>query len=121
MVWSCHAAKKTYSLCASSDLAKTQGYLQYRAGSAAGREFTYPATLAHPLGRFQFTLGAHGGHLEFKNANVKYTIAADLNGLPAIYIDQDERHIGTVRCKDEAGDLLGNATLDLFHETGISE
>jgi hypothetical protein len=121
VVWSCHAAKKTYSLCASADLSASKGYLQYRAGSADKLEFTFPATREHPAARFQYAPAPHGGWLSFSNADISYTIYGDALRLPEISIEKDGAHLATVRCKDETGDLLSNATLDLFAETGLSK
>jgi hypothetical protein len=121
VLWSCHAAKKTYSVCASADLSAAKGYLQYRAGSPDKLEFTFPAARAHPAGRFHFETAAHGGRLSFSNANVTYTIYGDALGLPEISVEKDGTPIATVRCKDETGDLLANPTLDLFAETRISK
>jgi hypothetical protein len=119
LVWSCHAAKKTYSVCSSSRLSKDAGYMQYRVGSRSKLEFAFPVTREHPFGRFNFDMGPHGGSLEFKNSGFNYSIAADMRGLPSILVEKDGRQIASVRCKDETGDLLGNDTLDLFRETGI--
>ena len=121
VVWSCHAGKKTYSVCASSNLSKAAGYMQYRVGSANKLEFTFPATREHPLGRFDFNMGPHGGSLEFKNSNFNYSIAEDMRGLPSIFVEQDGRQVASVRCKDLEGGLLDNSSLDLFKETGISK
>ena len=121
VVWSCHAAKKTYSVCASPILSKSAGYMQYRVGSVGKLEFSFPATREHPMGHFEFNMLPHGGTLAFKNASIDYTIAEDLKGLPTISVDKDDRQLAVVHCKDQTGDLLDNATLDLFKQTGVSK
>jgi hypothetical protein len=119
IVWSCHAGKKTYSVCASPKLSRDVGYMQYRVGSSAKLEFVFPVTREHPLTHFKFDMGPHGGSLDFKNAGFDYSVAQDARGLPIIFVDKNSKQIASVKCKDSTGDLLENSTLELFKDVGI--
>nr|WP_315219466.1 hypothetical protein [uncultured Duganella sp.] len=121
LVWSCHASKKTYSVCAAPNLSRDVGYMQYRVGSVGKLEFIFPVTRVHPLTRFKFDMGPHGGSLNFKNAGFDYSIAQDARGLPLIFVDKDGKQMAYLKCKDSTGDLLENSTLELFKEVGIFE
>lgn len=51
-LFSCEAGKKEVALCASKDLSKTSGYVQYRVKAKGKLEFEHPGTKTHPRGLF---------------------------------------------------------------------
>jgi hypothetical protein len=52
VVFSCSFGKKMVSICASSDLSASAGYMQYRFGAKDIVELQYPQTQIHPRGKF---------------------------------------------------------------------
>ncbi|MDP3877330.1 MAG: hypothetical protein Q8Q50_10145 [Methylobacter sp.] len=75
----CQSAKKTVSLCASKNLSKTDGYLQYRFGSKRKIELNYPEQLEHPSNFFTYGSGFYSGggsnsYLRFNINKFIYTI-----------------------------------------------
>lgn len=119
-VWSCQTAKKTYSLCASKDLAKTKGYLQYRAGTEKKIEFKFPTALIRPQGQFESSDSSTGNvFLEFSTGGYTYTIAEDKYGDAAIYVTKASKTVATIFCSDSTGTLGNNSTQDLFKSAGI--
>ena len=52
VVFSCSFGKKMVSICASSDLSASAGYMQYRFGAKDKVELQYPQTQLHPRGKF---------------------------------------------------------------------
>jgi hypothetical protein len=119
IVWSCHAGKKTYSVCASSDLSTSTGYMQYRVGTPIKIEFNYPASRVHPSGRFKLNMGPHGASLDFNNSGFSYSVAEEARGLPLVFVDKDEKEIAKIQCRDASGDLLENSTIDLLRKARV--
>src|SRR5262245_5598365 len=77
VVFSCSTTNaKIISLCSSSTLTASEGYLQYRFGPAGKPEFVYPATMEHPSKHFQFGQSSYssgvGLYLKFKNGEYTY-------------------------------------------------
>src|SRR5262249_60069409 len=76
VIFSCATTNaKVISLCSSSPLTPSDGYLQYRFGSADRPELVYPVTKEHPSKHFQFGTQIYsGGGAEFlKFRNGEYT------------------------------------------------
>src|SRR5262245_1524391 len=83
VIFSCAATNaKVISLCSSSPLTSSDGYLQYRFGPADRPELVYPATREHPSKNFQFgTLiysGGGGEFLKFRNGEYTYIVFSAL-------------------------------------------
>lgn len=81
---------KTVSLCASPDLSKDVGTLQYRYGRI-GRtpELSYPQPVGHPRNYFGFN-SSHGGHwaqyeLSFSISQFKYELSIQTNSAISEY------------------------------------
>jgi len=78
VIFSCGTANdKIISLCSSSTLTSSEGYLQYRFGPAGKPELIYPATMEHPSKHFQFgqSFYSSGGGMYLKFKNGEYTYA----------------------------------------------
>jgi hypothetical protein len=78
-LFSCLVGKKLVSICASSDLTATAGYLQYRFGAARGKlELVYPSMKQHPARLFSLYSGggakASSEQLSFSNADYHYVV-----------------------------------------------
>lgn len=79
VIFSCATANaKIISLCSSSTLTSSEGYLQYRFGPAGKPELVYPATKEHPSKHFQFGESNYssgvGLYLKFKNSEYTYAL-----------------------------------------------
>lgn len=80
-VFSCTMGKKLLSVCASDDLSKSAGYLQYRFGRAGQIELQYPTERLHPLRLFSLSFAGGSAksslkRLQFFNAEHRYIISA---------------------------------------------
>ncbi len=118
-VWSCQAGRKTYSLCASTNVTATEGYVQYRAGTKGKVSFNFPAPHQHPKGNFEFGPIPHGALLTFKNNGYEYEINEPLIGQPFIIVSGKSHLI--LQCRESTQSLTNNATLDLFRSAGVYE
>jgi len=78
VVFSCATGTHFLSICASPNLSKEAGYLQYRYGSKDKLELVYPTTPQPPTGLFvpfeQMYSGGFGSFVQFKNNNYTYTV-----------------------------------------------
>lgn len=80
IVLSCQIGKKNLSLCSSTELDDSKGWLQYRYGTAEKVELEFPKENSHPKSHFKFNRiysaaeGALIGELRFKNGKTDYTV-----------------------------------------------
>ena len=90
VVFSCATGTHFLSICASPNLSKDAGYLQYRYGSEDRIDLSYPETSRPPAGLFvtfqQMYSGGGGTFLQFKNNNYTYTVFSlqSVNGARAV-------------------------------------
>ena len=78
IVFSCSTGSRVLSICASKDLSKNAGYMQYRYGPPGKPELVYPEALRHPAGLFtpgtlSFS-GGGGAYLKFAKPPYAYTV-----------------------------------------------
>ena len=78
VVFSCSSTTKTISLCASSDLSSSSGYMQYRLGTKAEIDLVFPEARVHPRGHFSqssvsYSSGA-SSYLSFVNGHFRYLL-----------------------------------------------
>jgi len=117
VVWSCRAKKKTISVCASRKISASEGYIQYRIGKPGALEMRYPETLAHPRGRFRYTLYLQGNQsLEFTRGGFNYSIVEDLRSPEdGIIVTKNDADVARITCNGggaieiQRPDLLGIA------------
>lgn len=74
---------KVISLCASTDVSASGGYMQYRFGSRNNIELTYPESLEPPSGYFWHSTNTYAGggysdRVRFKNGKVQYVVFEDM-------------------------------------------
>jgi hypothetical protein len=108
VIFSCATTNaKIISLCSSSTLTASEGYLQYRFGPAGKPELVYPATKEHPSKHFLFGhphyTGAFGDYLKFKNGEYAYALfdffikfEGDKTG---VVVSKSEEQIAYIPCK----------------------
>lgn len=75
---------KLVSLCASTDISKTRGYVQYRFGVPGKIELEYPAEKSGSQGKFEyhhyFRAQVEETEISFSSGGYKYSIFDDYNG-----------------------------------------
>lgn len=78
LVFGCVLERKIAAICASANLSSREGYAQYRFGTPARIELTYPTPLAHPDGHFFFShtdfSGGDNSRMRFKIGTNEYTL-----------------------------------------------
>jgi hypothetical protein len=81
VIFSCTVqnGKKILSICSSTKLTKTEGYLQYRFGAKSKIELVYPSTTKDTQEKFslRYLRGSEGagGELSFENYEYEYTVS----------------------------------------------
>ncbi len=118
-VWLCRSGAKHYSLCASRDLDRQRGYLQYRAGKLGAIEFLHPTSHKHPAGAFTFGLLPHGASLGFEVGSYSYDISEDLKDQTVIFVTGPARS-GTVTCDASTHSLTLTSTINFLESVGIT-
>lgn len=82
VVFGCHSKGKMISLCASSDVSASKGYLQYRFGKPGNIELAYPAQQEPPKGNFWHSFepysGGYSERVRFENSKVQYVVFEDM-------------------------------------------
>jgi hypothetical protein len=127
VVFSCPTTKnKIVSLCASSPLTDSSGYLQYRFG-IAGRapQLSYPANHEHPRdffvsGTLMFS-GGGGAYLKFTNADVSYFVFTGIGKgwkKEGVVAQKGGKQIAYLQCRDPWTSQLGP---DFFDKTRIKQ
>jgi hypothetical protein len=121
-IWSCSTKRKTYELCASQDLGKTTGYLQYRAGRIGKIELVYPAGLVHPKGPFLHRLYARNAALIFRSGRYEYELFDALVGGSELRVQEiDGKMSRDIICDERNETFTDTATNNFFKEVGINE
>lgn len=120
-LWSCETTKNVYSLCSSTAVGLTSGYIQYRALSAGKVTFVYPAEKKPPLGYFTFHSSPSGdASIEFKKNGYLYHLNDRLRGSSSILVDALNPSGKSTEIECGSNQTLQlNYTLRLMHESGI--
>jgi hypothetical protein len=116
VLFSCSVKRsaKVVSLCASSDVSRTRGYVQYRFGTPGKIELEYPAEKANSQDKFAyhhyFRAQLDETEVSFSSGGYKYAIFDDYNGemRPAVS-SQGVRVESTGNGKDSTLECQGKA------------
>jgi len=119
-VWECPASKKTYALCASSDLGANSGYLQYRAGARGQVEFTVPSAKRHPKGHFLYTNHWRFARLTFENGAYAYEVEEQLVGPTSVRVRRAGKLASEFQCSNASRTLMDTEVIRMFAEAGVS-
>ncbi len=123
-VFNCSAGKKIVSLCASHDLGKSSGYLQYRFGPKGEPEIQAPATKTHPAatmksGMLMFS-GGGGAYLRIANAGYEYVVytatGRGWGSKEGVAVEKGGKPVANVMCKGAAQSELGP---EFFAKVGL--
>ena len=125
VIFSCSTTmKKVISLCSSSALTESAGYLQYRFGTA-GRapELSFPAGREHPSEHFvSGTVMVSGGgsaYLKFNRGEYSYTVITGSGRgwqKEGVVVRQSERQVAYLACRGPVASVIGP---ELFRKTKI--
>lgn len=120
-LWSCETSSKTYSLCSSTHIDKTTGYIQYRVSRNGHTIFTFPNTKIPPVGLFSFQSYANGNaSLDFSNGGYDYSLIDPLREESAIFvINKNTQRQSQVSCNGGNQTLQLNYTLRLMFDSGV--
>jgi len=125
IIFSCRPLEtKVVSLCASSVLTSTSGYMQYRFGRLGQPpEFSYPQNQEHPKDHFRSgTLmysGGGGAYLEFTNGDYKYVIFDGIGKgweSEGVEVSKAGKQVSLLPCRDRSYGEMGP---DLFEKAAI--
>jgi hypothetical protein len=118
--WSCSAKGKVYELCASRDLGKETGYLQYRAGRIGRVELVFPPGRSNPLGVFSYRLFNRHASLSFNIGEYQYELIDKLIGSSEIdVLKSGHGSVPTLTCERSTQTLTDTATIELFKVVGL--
>lgn len=121
-MWSCSVKHKVYELCASQDLGKTTGYLQYRAGRIGKIELVFPQKLQHPQGLFQHKLYARNAALIFRNGRYEYELFDALIGGSELRVREiNGKTSHDIFCEERNEIFTDTSIINLFNRVGINE
>jgi hypothetical protein len=118
VVFSCATTNsKVISLCSSSPLTSSDGYLQYRFGPADKLELVYPAIKEHPSKHFQFGMQGYAGggsaFLKFMNGEYTYVLFDALikgEGEKAgVVVSKSGKRIAYLQCKGTWQQQIGSS------------
>lgn len=124
-VFTCSSGKKIVSLCASKDLGKSAGYLQYRFGPKSAPEVQIPATKIHPdvsikSGTLMFS-GGGGAYLRIPNGGYEYVVYTAIGkgwGVKeGVAVQKDGKLVTNINCKNLAESKLGP---EFFEVVGLA-
>lgn len=124
VVWSCSERGSIYSVCASPDLTKSSGYMQYRAHNPRLGNLEFPKKILHPKGNFEYISSANGdAALEFTVNGVTYSIVDPLRSNSEIWV-RNSRQIqpGTkIQCSNSTQSLSLNEIIGLMDRAGLKD
>lgn len=120
--WSCSTKGKVYELCASRDLGKEKGYLQYRAGRIGKVELVFPPGRSNPLGVFSYRLFNRHASLSFNIGEYQYELIDKLIGRSEIGVMKSGHgSVSTLGCERSTQTLTDTATIEFFKVVGLYE
>lgn len=102
---------KLVSLCASPDLSKTTGYVQYRFGKKGAVEFTYPQLTDNPRTHFLWGVTAYSGggvdYFRFASGDYQYVVYGGGGkgwNKEGVVVEQGGKRVSNLLCRTEALD-----------------
>jgi hypothetical protein len=143
VVYSCSTGSHTLSICASPDISKDHGYLQYRYGLRRKLELVYPESFRHPAslfnpGNLMFS-GGGGTYLQFKKEGYTYTVFSAvgkwgkscfspqeepqtcLRDIEGIAVQKDGKEVANIPCKQGADYVPGEFGPAFWDKIGLGE
>ncbi|QOT78824.1 hypothetical protein [Cupriavidus basilensis] len=116
---------KLVSLCASPDLSKTKGYVQYRFGKKGAVELAYPKLTDDPRKHFRWGVTAYSGggtdYFRFSNGGYDYVVYAGSGKgweKEGLVVEKDQKRIASLPCRDGG---LGPDNWAVMYSAGLPE
>jgi hypothetical protein len=125
IVFSCSLGKKTLSVCASSNISPTSGYLQYRLGKKNKAEIAFPdsskiADRKLIQARTLMFAGGGGAYLRFINGSFNYVVFTAIGRgwgtKDGVSVLKNGKPIANLMCQDVPVSLMGD---DFFTRAGL--
>lgn len=125
-LFSCSTGRKRVSVCASTDLARDDGFVQYRFGEPRHAEIVLPsaghAWRAATHGGVLTFSGGGGAYLAFASPPYRYVVYSAIGqgwgSRAGVVVEKQGRRVASLPCVGEAESRLGP---DLFERGGIAE
>jgi hypothetical protein len=135
VVFSCSTGTtRILSLCASQDVGKDTGYLQYRFGTADKLELVYPEKPQPPKALFTpGTLSFSGGggtYLQFKKGAYTYTVFSAIgNFAPSggkatavgVSVKNGDKEVANIPCRKDSSLNEGELGPEFFEKAGLGD
>ena len=109
IAFSCRVGNKLASLCASADLSKTTGYVQYRYGRKDKVELVFPESKAHPRAYFRWGVNGYSGggtdYFRFSNKGYDYVVYSGIGkgwAKDGIVVEKNGKRLSSQVCKNDA-------------------
>lgn len=125
-LFACSTGRKLLSVCASADLAKDSGFVQYRFGAPGRTAFVLPVAgadwrAATRSGSLMFS-GGGGSYIAFANPPYRYVVYSAIGSgwgsKAGVVVEKRGRRIANLPCLDGATSVMGP---DLFDSAGFVE
>ena len=134
IVYSCAtSATRFLSICASKDLSKNAGYLQYRFGPSGKPDLVFPETPRHPVGIFTpgtLSFSGGGAYFRFAKAPYVYTVFSAIGNwgkkgskatVQGVAVQKDGAEVANLPCRLDANYVDSELGPDFFDRTGLGE
>jgi hypothetical protein len=123
--FSCHVGEKLVSLCASSDLSKRRGWVQYRFGKPDHLELAYPKAKQHPRkflihGVIPFA-GGGADYYRFTSHGYRFVVYSGFGRgwvQEGVVVEKAGTRVASHVCRDGA---LGPGNWKLMYSAGVPE
>lgn len=124
-LFACSTGRKLLSVCATDDLSRDAGVVQYRFGAPGGDPFVLPKAeadwrAATRAGRLLYS-GGGGAYLAFANPPYRYVVYSAIGrgwgSKAGVVVEKHGRRIASLACVDAPTSALGP---DLFDRAGIA-
>jgi len=133
VAYSCSTGSRIVSICASRDLSKNAGSLQYRYGTSRKLELVFPETPRHPAGLFTpGTLtfsGGGGAYLKFSKTPYVYTVFSAIGNwgskgkatVQGVAVQKDGAELANLPCRVDRDYVAGELGPDFFDRIGLGD
>lgn len=128
VIFSCKTKVKIASVCASNDLSKTAGFMQYRFGKKGAPELVIPQKRVHPgknaeIGNTLYANGGTDAFIRFKSGAYGYVVYTNelrdgqkWVAREGISVEKNGKEISNLTCK---GDVISEIGSDFLVNAGI--
>lgn len=122
------------SVCASKDVSKTGGYMQYRFGQPSKLDIVFPDKKVPPAGQFTpgnlMFSGGGGSYLQFGRGGYRYTVFSAIGNwnpkggkaeVQGVAVSNNGKELANLSCRKGADLVPGELGPDFFSKAGLGE